>query len=118
VCSSIFVAEFKEEVRTTIPATVECLRDSDSDVREAAIELLSMLAARGMWYHHFPVGELKRVVAEFREDLRIVIPTIGEHLKDSDGYVRNAAIELLSRLATQGMCWHHFSAGLLMHVCS
>ena len=43
-------------------------------------------------------------VAEFQEDVRITIPAIAERLKDSDSYVRSAAIELLSRLAAQGMC--------------
>jgi len=42
-------------------------------------------------------------VAEFREDVRITIPAIEEHLKDSDSYVRIAAIEGLSRLAAQSM---------------
>jgi len=42
-------------------------------------------------------------VAEFREDIRITIPAIADNLKDSDWYVRSAAIELLSRLAAQGM---------------
>ena len=42
-------------------------------------------------------------VAESREDVRITIPAIVEYLKDSDWYVRNVAIELLSRLAAQGM---------------
>src|SRR5712675_1976704 len=52
VCSSAFVAEFREDVQITIPAIVECLRDSDSDVRSAAIEVLSRLAAQGMCGHH------------------------------------------------------------------
>jgi len=43
-------------------------------------------------------------VAEFREDVRIIVLGIAEHLKNSDWYVRNAAIEFLSRLAAQGMC--------------
>ena len=43
-------------------------------------------------------------VDEFREDVQITIPAIAERLKNSDSYVRKAAIELLSRLATQGMC--------------
>ena len=43
-------------------------------------------------------------VAEFREDVQITIPAIAERLKNSDSYVRKAAIELLSRLAAQGMC--------------
>jgi len=42
------VAEFLKDVRTTIPAIAECLKDFDSDVRKAAIELLSELAAQGM----------------------------------------------------------------------
>jgi len=54
-------------------------------------------------------------VAEFREDIRITIPAIMGRLKDSDSDVREAAIELLSTL---GMCQHHFSVGMLKHVCS
>jgi len=42
-------------------------------------------------------------VAEFREEVRIAIPAIREHLNDSVSYVREAAIELLSMLAAQGM---------------
>jgi len=42
-------------------------------------------------------------VAEFREDVRITVLGIAEHLNDSDWYDRNVAIELLSRLAAQGM---------------
>ena len=43
-------------------------------------------------------------VAEFREDVRIIIPAIVERLKDSNPYVRKAAIKGVSRLAAQGMC--------------
>ena len=44
------------------------------------------------------------LVAEFKEDVRITIPAVVEHLKDSDWHVRNAATELLLRMAAQGMC--------------
>jgi len=44
----MFVAEFQEEVRITIPAIAERLKDSNSEVRKAAVELLSTLAAQGM----------------------------------------------------------------------
>jgi len=43
-------------------------------------------------------------VAEFRENIQIAIPAIVECLKDSHWYVRKTAIEVLSRLAAQGMC--------------
>jgi len=43
-------------------------------------------------------------VAEFRDDIRITIRAIGEHVKDSNRYLSKAAIELLSSLAGQGMC--------------
>jgi len=46
--SSLFVAEFREDVRITIPAIAECLKEFDSDVCKGAIELLSRLAAQGM----------------------------------------------------------------------
>jgi len=49
VCSSIFVVEFKEDFRITIPAIVEHLKDSDRHVRNVAIELLSRMAAQGMY---------------------------------------------------------------------
>jgi len=44
----MFEAEFREDVRITIPAIVGRLKDFDSDVRKAAIEGLSTLAALGM----------------------------------------------------------------------
>ena len=44
------------------------------------------------------------LVAEFREEVRIAIPAIAEHLKDSDMYVRKTVIEGVSMLAAQGMC--------------
>jgi len=43
-------------------------------------------------------------VAEFQEEVRIAIPAIAEHLKDSDYDVRKAAIKLVSILAVQSMC--------------
>jgi len=43
-------------------------------------------------------------VAEFREDIRITISAIVDGLKDSYSNVRSTAIEVLSRLAAQGMC--------------
>jgi len=50
----MFAAEFREDVRITIPAIAECLNDYDWDVRKAAIEVLSRLAAQGMCWHHTP----------------------------------------------------------------
>jgi len=44
----VFVAEFLEDVRIAIPAIVKYLKDSHSDVREAAIEGVLRLAAQGM----------------------------------------------------------------------
>jgi len=43
-------------------------------------------------------------VAQFREDVRSIIPTIVERLEDSGSDVRTAAMELLSTLAEQGAC--------------
>jgi len=42
-------------------------------------------------------------VDEFQEDMQKIIRTILERLNDSDSDVRKAVIELLSRLAEQGM---------------
>jgi len=47
-CSNVAAGEFREDVRVTIAAIAECLKDSNSDVCKATIELLSRLAAQGM----------------------------------------------------------------------
>ena len=57
-------------------------------------------------------------VADFQEDIRITIPAIAEHLKDYSSPVRKAAIEGISRIAAQGMCYDHFPVGVPKHVCS
>jgi hypothetical protein len=44
------------------------------------------------------------IVAEFREDVRIIIPTISERVEDSDFDVRMVATEGVWKLAVQGMC--------------
>jgi len=49
VCSSIFVAEFRKDIRVTIPVIAERLKHSNWSVREAAIEFLSRLAAQGTY---------------------------------------------------------------------
>ena len=43
-------------------------------------------------------------VAEFREDIRIIIPDIGELLKHSDPDNFMGPIQILSKLEEQGMC--------------
>jgi len=48
VCSSTFVAEFREDVRITIPAIAKRLRDNDLGVFKAAIEGVLGLAEQGM----------------------------------------------------------------------
>jgi hypothetical protein len=118
VYASVFVAELREDIRITIPAILECLKHGNPAIPEVAIKLLSRLAVQGMRKHHFSWVRSTKFVDEFREDVRITIPAIGEHLKDSHSYVIKAAIELLSRLAAQGMPKHHFLAGVLKHDCS
>jgi len=44
--SSIMLANFREEVRITIPAMVETLKDSSLGVRMGAIEGISRLAVQ------------------------------------------------------------------------
>ena len=45
--SSLFVAELADAIRMTIPGIVDCVKDSDSDVRNAAISVLSALGKHG-----------------------------------------------------------------------
>ena len=42
--------------------------------------------------------------AEFREDIQVIIPIILGGLKDPHWYAHEGSVELLSRLAAQGMC--------------
>ena len=44
----MFVAEFQEDIQTVISVISEHLKDSDPEVRLAAIGILSGLAAQGM----------------------------------------------------------------------
>ena len=57
----MFVAEYREDVRITIPAIAGCLTDSHQYLRKAAIELLARLVAQGMYYHRCLVGTLRHV---------------------------------------------------------
>jgi len=61
VCLNTFVAEFREDIRIVIPTILECVNDSRSDVRMAAIDGVSRLAAQGMCQHHFPLRMLKDI---------------------------------------------------------
>ena len=42
------LVDFQEDVRITIPAIVECMKDVYGNVRKAAINAFSMLATQGM----------------------------------------------------------------------
>src|SRR5712672_2122067 len=111
--SRIFVAEFQEDIRTIIPVIAERLNDPDSDVCRAALGLLSRLAAQGMCYHDFWLVCSSLFLAEFKEDVRITIPAIVEHLKSSDSDVCKAALDGVSMMAAQGMYQRHFLAVVL-----
>ena len=104
LCSSLFLAELREVVSAAIPSIVECLKDSDSDVRNVAITGLSALGAHGLG--HLPCLLLcsSFSVAELREVVGAAIPSIVECLKDSGSYVRIAAITGLSALGAHGSC--------------
>ena len=56
--STIIVAELRGDIQRTIPIIVECLKDSHKDVRQAAINGLSSLAAHCMCYLLFPFDVL------------------------------------------------------------
>lgn len=57
-CSTTITAKFHEEIRMAIPSIVECLKDSDSYVRRAALEGLPSLAAHRMSYYLSPFDVL------------------------------------------------------------
>jgi vesicle coat complex subunit len=85
---------------------VKSPKDSNSDVRQAALQCLSSLRAQGMnflvWSHI--CGLLRLIfVAELQQEIWAVNPLVVESLKDSDSYVPEATLKCLSGLGAQGM---------------
>ncbi len=56
--STMVVVELRGDIQRAIPGIVECLKDSDQNVRKAAINGLSSLVAHRMCYHLFPFAVL------------------------------------------------------------
>ena len=56
--STMAVAELRGGIQRAIPGIVECLKDSNQNVRQAAIDGLSSLAAHRMCDHLSPFGIL------------------------------------------------------------
>jgi hypothetical protein len=52
------VAEFREGIHAAVPGIVECLEDSQRDVRFAAISRLSALGAHGLYQRPRPIVAL------------------------------------------------------------
>jgi hypothetical protein len=56
------------------------------------------------------------VVVAFQQDIRLIIPSLKESLRDSDMDVREATVKWLSGIAAQGMyhllCLNYLEAGL------
>ena len=103
-----FPAEFREEIRIAIPSIVECLEDSHSDIRQAALDGLSSLSTHGM--HYLFANPLYSILfsAEFRQDIWTAIPSILKCLEDPHSHVQRAALNGLLSLTTHGM--HHLFA--------
>ncbi|KAJ7458210.1 armadillo-type protein [Mycena latifolia] len=93
-------AEFQQEIRAAIPMVVESLKDSNWNVRRAALEFLSDLGAQ----------------AVFQQEIRAAIPMVVESLKDSKSYVRSAALESLSGLGAQAEFQQEIRAAIPMVV--
>jgi len=100
VCSRIFLAGFQEDVRTIILEIAEGLKDSGN-------LLMFTWQPSGSfqgWQCRVCVSIVFRwvhssvFVAEVREDIRVIIPTIAEGLKHSGFDVGLAIIKLLLRL--------------------
>ena len=58
----LFVAEWQEDIQAAIPDIVECLKDEDNDIRQAATKGLSRLGTyRTHYFSAFPFDVLKLV---------------------------------------------------------
>jgi HEAT repeat protein len=101
----MFIAEFQQEIRPAISGVVKLLQDSDEDVRKAAINCLSSLGAQGIYYSflHHQTSLLSLFIAEFQQEIRVVISGVMKLLQDSDWDVCEAAINCLSSLGAQGI---------------
>ncbi|KAJ7059272.1 armadillo-type protein [Mycena amicta] len=118
---SWFLAAFQEEIQPAILMVAELLKDSDSDVRHAALGCLSGLAAHSALQEEiqtaiFTVAESLKdsnwqvrqaalgclsglgAHAAFQEEIQTAIPMVAQSLKDSDWRVRQAALGCLSSL--------------------
>lgn len=94
---------------------VDCLKDSDQSVREAATKGLLSIAAHCMFYHLFPLTCRTMIVAEFHEGVQLAICGIVGQLKDSDKTICTAAINGLSSLVAHGMRYLLFPFNMLNH---
>ncbi|KAF8519795.1 armadillo-type protein [Hysterangium stoloniferum] len=87
-----------------IPAIVELLKDSDSDVRSRAVSVLGKVSEQAEFRAAIEPVRLSALSvlgkvseqAEFRATIAPVIPAIVKLLKDSDDNIRSSAVSVLS----------------------
>ena len=96
---------FQDQMAVAIPEIVECLKNSDSSVREAAILAVSEISKNGMrdlettfsatlsWIRH---------TGAYQDQMGLVFPKMVECLKDRDSSVCGAAISAVSEISKNG----------------
>jgi HEAT repeat protein len=95
-------AELRGSIGTSIPQIVDLLKDSEGRVRVACTNTLSKLSEQGMSHILSGMGSLTNIAAELWGSIGTSIPQIVDLLKDSEGRVRVACVNALSKLSEQG----------------
>jgi|SRR5712671_2245399 len=125
VCSSMFVAEFREDIRITIPSIFNHLKYSSLGVCNSAIKLLSRLAMQGIFSITFWSVCLNMPVAELCKDIQVALPDIVEWMRNSNQEtevfhpgpeVFNPVLELLSELTACCRCHYCSLIDILQYI--
>jgi HEAT repeat protein len=96
------IAEFRPLIATAIQEFVNLLKDSDGVVRWAGKDTLSHLSEQGKTVKLSDVALLMTIIAEFRPLTASAIPDIADLLKHSEGFIRQAGVDVLSQLSKHG----------------
>ena len=99
----LFIVEFRESIRASIPQIITLLRPWKSYICEVGANALAKLSEQGIKFSEFSDLNIADVlVAEFRELIRPAIRQIIALLSHNEWEVREAGADALSKLSEQG----------------
>ena len=107
------IAEFRPLIAPAIPEIVNLLEDRF--VRETAATTLRRLSEQGKTVNLSNVALLMTIIAESRPLIASAILDIADLLKHSEGFVRQAGVDVLSQLLKHGKTVNLSRPALLMY---